>query len=162
LFYRLNVINVKLPALRERKEDVPLLANHFIKKYCAENHKEVCSIGPDALRILMEYDWPGNVRELENVIERAVVMMTGTDGITPDLFPKELLRNGAGSEPAVILPDNGISLKDRLIEYERELIVAALEKTDWNQKRAAKLLNLNPTTLNEKLKRLNISKSVVH
>jgi DNA-binding NtrC family response regulator len=153
LYYRLNVIVVKLPPLRERKEDVQLLAEHFMKKYCDENDKAPCSIDPAALKLLMDYDWPGNVRELENVMERAVVLTPGSV-ITAALFPKNI--TAAVPPAAVDFPDTGVPLKERVGSYERALIMAALEKTDWNQKKAAQLLSVNATTLSEKLKRLGI------
>lgn len=156
LFYRLNVISIKLPPLRERKEDILPLAEHFIKKYSAENQKNARGIDPGALKILMDYDWPGNVRELENVIEGAVVMAGDSAVITADLLPRELLKDASTQRLKITIPEAGFSLKDRLVELEREIIIAALEKTDGNQKKAASLLNLNPTTLNEKLKRLKI------
>ncbi len=153
LFYRLNVIVIKLPPLRERSEDIPLLAEHFIRKYCAENHKEPVPLDSAALKVLMDYHWPGNVRELENVIERAVVLSTGGP-LTGDLLPRNLFTRTP--EAAVEFPGNGVPLKDRVAHYEKALILAALEKTDWNQKKAAELLAVNATTLNEKLKRLKI------
>jgi DNA-binding NtrC family response regulator len=153
LYYRLNVIVIKLPPLHERAEDIPLLAEHFIKKYCDENDRGLCTLDHAAIRVLMDYSWPGNVRELENAMERAVVLCPG-DVITADLFPKNLttvLQTG---------PDgsfqNALPLKDRVANFEKGLIMAALEQTDWNQKKAAELLLLNPTTLSEKLKRLGI------
>ena len=153
LYYRLNVIVIKLPPLQERSEDVPLLADHFIKRYCEENEKEVCVLEPSALKVLMDYHWPGNVRELENVIERAVVLALG-NVITADLFPKNLSHFLPDSQ--VRIPVDGLPLKERVTNYERSLILAALDHTDWNQKRAAELLSVNATTLSEKLKRLKI------
>jgi len=153
LYYRLNVIVIKLPPLQERSEDVPLLADHFIKRYCEENEKEVCVLEPSALKVLMDYHWPGNVRELENVIERAVVLAPG-NVITADLFPKNLSHFLPDSQ--VRIPVDGLPLKERVTNYERSLILAALDHTDWNQKRAAELLSVNATTLSEKLKRLKI------
>jgi DNA-binding NtrC family response regulator len=153
LYYRLNVIVIKLPSLQERSEDIPLLADHFIRKYCGENERELCILEPSALRALMDYHWPGNVRELENVIERAVVLAPG-NVITADLFPKNLSQFLPDS-PAEI-PLDGLPLKERVANYERSLILAALDHTDWNQKRAAELLFVNATTLSEKLKRLKI------
>ncbi len=153
LYYRLNVIVVKLPPLRERSEDIPLLAEHFIKKYCEENQRDLCTLEPAAIKILMDYGWPGNVRELENVMERAVVLCPG-NAITVDLFPRNLTAvqpRGSGN----VLEDTR-PLKERVGHFEKALILAALEKTDWNQKRAAELLSVNPTTLSEKLKRLHI------
>ncbi|MBP1596297.1 MAG: two component, sigma54 specific, transcriptional regulator, Fis family [Acidobacteria bacterium] len=153
LYYRLNVIVIKLPPLRGRAEDIPLLADHFLKKYCDENGRDACVLDTAALRALMDYAWPGNVRELENAIERAVVLCPG-NLITADLLPRNI------TEPPV--PDQGgllgdnLPLKERVVNFERTLILAALEQTDWNQKRAADLLLVNPTTLSEKLKRLKI------
>ncbi len=156
LFYRLNVISIKLPSLRERKEDIPLLVEHFIKKYCVENNRSMCTIDSDSLRVLMDYDWPGNIRELENVIEGAVVMTGDSNTITQDILPRDLKTKISHTLPNTIIPEDGLPLKDKLVELERQIILAALEKTDWNQKKAAGLLHLNPTTLNEKLKRLKI------
>ncbi len=153
LYYRLNVIVIKLPSLRERSEDVPLLADHFVKRYCEENERELCILEPSALKVLMDYHWPGNVRELENVIERAVVLAPG-NVITSDLFPKNLSHFLPDSQ--VKIPLDGLPLKERVANYERSLILAALDHTDWNQKRAAELLFVNATTLSEKLKRLKI------
>jgi DNA-binding NtrC family response regulator len=157
LYYRLNVITVPLPPLRERKDDVPLLANHFIKQFCEAEERPLCSLDQEALKMLMEYDWPGNVRELENTIERAVVLVSDTGLIEQSLFPREILESSSVNLSRLTLGDNGSSLKDLVLEFERNLILAALKKTDWNQKRAAGLLGVNATTLNEKLKRLNIS-----
>ena len=153
LYYRLNVIALKLPRLGERTEDIPLLAEHFIKKYCEENEKETCSIEPQAMRALMEYNWPGNVRELENVIERAVVL-NQERVIGVDLFPREITKSNSAAGENISF--DGMSLKERVGNFERSLILAALEKTNWNQKKAAQLLSVNATTLSEKLKRLKI------
>jgi len=158
LYYRLNVIVVKLPALRERPEDIPPLAEHFIRKFSAENQREKPALDPAALKILMDYVWPGNVRELENVMERAVVLTSG-NVIGSDLFPKNLFQS-APPEAAVpgIVPDisEDMPLRDRVNTYEKEIIVAALKKTGGNQKKAAELLYVNATTLSEKLKRFGI------
>ena len=154
LYYRLNVIVVKLPALRERPEDIPPLAEHFIRKFSAENRREKLTLDPAALKILMDYAWPGNVRELENVMERAVVLAHG-ETIGADLFPKNLLEPAAPKLDAHDIPEN-MSLKDRVGVYEKEIILAALKKTGGNQKKAAELLDVNATTLSEKLKRFGI------
>ncbi len=156
LYYRLNVINITLPPLRERKDDIPLLADHFIQRYSRENRPDVCTLEQSALRILMEYDWPGNVRELENVIERSVVLAREDGRITEDLFPREILESTSVNLGKLNLDDGGSSLKDLVSEFEKGLIMTALKKTGWNQKRAAELLRVNPTTLNEKIKRLDI------
>lgn len=156
LYYRLNVIRIALPPLRRRREDVLLLAEHFMQRFCKENERPVCSLDQSVLKLLMEYDWPGNVRELENVMERAVVLAPDQAGITQDLLPREILDSTSVSLGKLNLLDNGATLKDLVLEYEKNLIMTALQKVDWNQKKAANLLRVNPTTLNEKLKRLNI------
>jgi two-component system response regulator PilR (NtrC family) len=143
LYYRLNVIRINLPSLRERIHDVPLLVGHFLEKYSEENDKNVRRVSTEVLERLMSYGWPGNVRELENVVERAVVMATG-----------ELLERATLPE-AVVLPD-GVRFYDAVARYERGLIEAALRKTGGVQKQAAEILGLKPTTLNEKIKRLGI------
>ena len=153
LYYRLNVIVVKIPPLRERPEDVPLLSEHFMRKYGEENQKEGHAIDPAAMKVLMDYDWPGNVRELENVIERAVVLSPG-NFISADLFPKNITVP-LPETPGRFAQDN-ISLKEKVGNFEKAIILAALEKTEWNQKKAAQLLSVNATTLSEKLKRLKI------
>jgi two-component system response regulator PilR (NtrC family) len=155
LFYRLHVISIQLPALRERRDDVPLLVQHFLEKYGVENERRNIEISPDALDLLMEYDWPGNVRELENVIERAVVLCTGAR-IGPELIPEHVRKNPAFQIPHVVMPADGISLKDVTIAYERQWIESALEAAGGVQKRAAELLRIKPTTLNEMIKRYDI------
>ena len=153
LFYRLNVIAIKMPPLRERSEDIPLLVDHFVRKFAEENGREPITLQAAALKTLLDYDWPGNVRELENVIERAVVLSSGKV-ISAEVFPKNLT---AGlPESTLRFPGDGLPLKERVANYEKALILAALEKTDWNQKKAAQLLAVNATTLSEKLKRLQI------
>jgi two-component system response regulator PilR (NtrC family) len=156
LFYRLHVITVQLPALRERKEDIPLLVAHFLKKYGEENQKPDLELTPDALDLLTECDWPGNVRELENAIERAVVLTTGTR-IDVDMIPEvRAARPSSFRAPQVALPPEGISLNDLTTDYEKRLIESALETAGGVQKRAAELLGIKPTTLNEKIKRYDI------
>jgi transcriptional regulator with PAS, ATPase and Fis domain len=153
LYYRLNVIVIKVPPLRERPEDIPLISEHFIRKYAEEGQRENLHLEPSALKILMDYEWPGNVRELENVIERAVVLSTG-NRISADLLPKNITI--PAPEASVRFAQDSTSLKERVGNYEKAIILAALEKTDWNQKKAAQLLSVNATTLSEKLKRLKI------
>jgi DNA-binding NtrC family response regulator len=159
LYYRLNVITIHLPALRERREDVPALAEHFIDRFSKENGRSRCVLDQRAMRLLMEYDWPGNVRELENVIERAVVLASADGVISPALFPHELLDSTSVSLGRLNTNDDDSSLKDLVRNYERGLIEKALEKTGYNQKKAADLLKINATTLNEKMKRLKIRPS---
>ncbi len=156
LYYRLNVIRISIPPLRDRKDDIPLLVDFFNRRFSGENRSSRCEIDQGVLRLLMEYGWPGNVRELENVIEQAVVLAPADGGITENLLPVEILESTAVSLGKLQLDDSGASLKDLVKEFEKGLILTALKKTDWNQKQAAGLLRVNPTTLNEKLKRLNI------
>ncbi len=154
LFYRLNVIKIELPPLRQRKEDIPLLVKHFIDLYNAENQKQVEGVSEDVMEILMDYDWPGNVRELENVIERAVVLCKSKI-ITRDLLPPFLM-----SGKKVIyeeLNNSSLNLKEKTAEFQKKLILTALEKSGGVQKKAAEMLGLKPTTLNEMIKRLKIN-----
>ncbi|MCK5795270.1 MAG: sigma-54-dependent Fis family transcriptional regulator [Anaerolineales bacterium] len=153
LFYRLNVISIELPPLRDRKEDIPMLTDHFIAFFCKQNGRKKYPLTQDALKVLIEWNWPGNVRELENAIERAVVLVPAGGPISPEYLPSELLQTG---RTTVNVDPDGSSLKDLVLEFEKNLILTALTKSDWNQKKAAGLLRVNPTTLNEKLKRLNI------
>ncbi len=155
LYYRLNVITIQLPPLRRRREDIALLVQHFLQKYSEENKRKVKEVTPDAMRILMDNSWPGNVRELENTIERAVVLCTG-DRITPELLPDYLRYPTRTDQPAMVVPQEGISLKDAVSNYERTMILQSLELANGVQKRAAELLQLKPSTLNEMMKRLGI------
>ena len=155
LFYRLHVIAIHLPPLRDRKSDIPLLVQHFLKKYAEENERPVLEVLPETLDLLMEHDWPGNVRELENVIERAVVLTPGRT-MGPDMIPEHVRRAPRTVVPQVALPPEGISLKDVTAAYERQWIESALEAAGGVQKRAAELLHIKPTTLNEMIKRYDI------
>jgi DNA-binding NtrC family response regulator len=155
LFYRLHVITVQLPALRERKDDIPLLVQHFLEKYGEENNKRTLELTPEALDLLMEYDWPGNVRELENVIERAVVLSTGPR-IDVDLVPDHVRSSRRFQMPQFVLPPEGISFRDVITDFEKRLIESTLEAAGGVQKRAAELLHIKPTTLNEMIKRHDI------
>src|SRR5579871_4811610 len=164
LYYRLNVINISLPALRERKEDIPLLADHFFTYYCRDNGKFLDSAGrsilrfqPDALQVLMEHSWPGNVRELENVVERAVVLAQ-EPSVPVDVLPDGLLqangirRNRGEGAP---LPQDA-SLFEIVNDFERRVIVERLEQCGWSQTEAAESLHVPLSTLNQKIKRLDI------
>jgi len=156
LYYRLNVIAIQLPPLRQRKEDIPALAQHFVDKYSQENAKAVEAVTPEALQILMDYDWPGNVRELENVIERGVVLSTGPY-IGPELVPDQVRTSpGFFHIPPVSVPPEGINLREVIAGFERRIIESTLEATGGVQKDAARLLGLKPTTLNEMIKRHGI------
>jgi DNA-binding NtrC family response regulator len=155
LYYRLNVITITLPPLRRKREDIPLLVAHFLEKYADENKRRVREVTPDAMRILMDHAWPGNVRELENTIERAVVLCTG-DRIGPELLPDSLRYPAQTEQPSMIVPADGLSLKDAVSRYERAMILQSLEMANGVQKKAAELLQLKPSTLNEMMKRLGI------
>jgi DNA-binding NtrC family response regulator len=153
LFYRLNVIALELPPLRSRREDIPLLANHFLRYYAEENGTGDRALAPEALRVLMDYDWPGNVRELENAMERGVVLSSDRT-ITADLLPAQLT---GGTYSATILdsrPD--ASLFDLMEEIERRIIADRLERCHWNQTEAAEFFKIPLSTLNQKIKRLNV------
>lgn len=154
LFYRLNVIKIELPPLRARKEDIPLLVKHFIEVYNAENNKQVEGVSEDVMEIFMDYDWPGNVRELENVLERAVVLCKSRI-ITRDSLPPFLLSGRKIFYEE--LNDGSLDLKEKTAEFQKKLILTALQKSGGVQKKAAQLLGLKPTTLNEMIKRLKIN-----
>jgi DNA-binding NtrC family response regulator len=153
LFYRLNVITVDLPPLRQRKNDIPLLAQHFAQKFAEENSKPPLHISTEAMRPLMDYDWPGNVRELENVIERAVVLANGPI-LSIDLLPDNMV--GRGAKLAMMEHQPNASLSDIMEDCERRIITDMLEKCGWNQTEAADQFRVPLSTLNQKIKRLNI------
>jgi DNA-binding NtrC family response regulator len=155
LYYRLNVITVQLPSLRERKEDIPLLVQHFLDKYSEESRKTGLVVMPEALDRLASYDWPGNVRELENVIERAVVLSRDRE-IGTDLIPEHVAAMPPVDLAPVVIPREGIRLEEVMLGQERRYIEAALEAAGGVQKKAAELLHVKPTTLNEKMKRYDI------
>ena len=155
LYYRLHVINIYLPPLRERKDDIPLLAQHFLEKYRDENNKPDIELAPEALDLLGDYDWPGNVRELENVMERAVVLSSG-NRIGADLIPDYVRSTPNFHIPRFVVPPEGISFKDVITDVEKRLIESTLEAAGGVQKRAAELLRIKPTTLNEMIKRHEI------
>ncbi len=153
LFYRLNVITIDLPPLRQRREDIPLLANFFLDRYSKENELALRRITTETLRALMAHAWPGNVRELENVIERAVVLST-EENIGPELLPDSIVGRSASFPALQHRPD--ASLFDIVEDGERRVIVDMLEKCNWNQTEAAERFHVPLSTLNQKIKRLNI------
>jgi two-component system response regulator PilR (NtrC family) len=155
LYYRLHVINIFLPPLRQRKDDIPLLAQHFLEKYGQENTKTGLELTSDALDVMMDYDWPGNVRELENVVERAVVLSPGAR-IGAELIPDHIRSAPSFHIPKFVVPPEGISFKDVITNVEKRLIESTLEAAGGVQKRAAELLKIKPTTLNEMIKRYEI------
>ncbi len=155
LYYRLNVINLQLPPLRDRKEDIPLLVQFFLEKYGVENAKGGLEITPDALDVLADYDWPGNIRELENTMERAVVL-ANTQRIDSDLIPDNIRTNRSFRLPQINVPPEGIPFREVVSDFEKNLIESTLEAAGGVQKRAAELLHIKPTTLNEMIKRYDI------
>src|SRR5215467_11476851 len=153
LFYRLNVITIDLPPLRQRREDIPLLVDHFLKKYSEENELPRRRMTTEALRPLVAYAWPGNVRELENVMERAVVLSSSPD-IGLELLPDHVV--GRGTQVPRFDSDPGASLFSIMEDCERRIIIDMLEKCGWNQTEAAERFHVPLSTLNQKIKRLNI------
>jgi DNA-binding NtrC family response regulator len=170
LYHRLNVISMKLPPLRDRREDVPLLVDHFLKRYCEENGRQPLRFTNAAMKLMMDYDWPGNVRELENVVERSVVLATGnqldTDLLPESLRSKETIHGvrfqlseffqpvtGDPNSPAA---DQRLSLFQMVEEVERRIVMDMLERTGWNQTEAAERFQIPLSTLNQKIKRLGI------
>jgi sigma-54 specific flagellar transcriptional regulator A len=153
LYYRLYVIPMMLPALRDRKSDIPYLISHFLEHSNRKNDRDVSEITDEALDMMMSYSWPGNVRELKNMVERLVVLK-GTGKIRARDLPLELKSTPKFEPPATIeISDEGICLNSAVTEFEKALILQSLEKTKWVKNKAAKLLHLNRTTLVEKIKR---------
>ena len=156
LYYRLNVINIQLPPLRDRKEDIPMLAEFFIRKYCEENEKPRFGLSSDALRALMDYHWPGNIRELENVIERGVVL-SQAEIIDRALLPESVLSPSArfAGLSSFSFPKES-SLFDIMDSIERRVITEMLERCGWSQTEAADNFHIPLSTLNQKIKRYGI------
>jgi DNA-binding NtrC family response regulator len=152
LYYRLNVISLKLPPLSHRREDIPLLADYFLKKYARENGRPTLKLSPETLHCLLDYKWPGNVRELENVIERAVVLSTA-NVIAPELLPENLR---SGRDFASASARSGRTLFEIVDEFERRIILDMLEQTHGRQTEAAERFQVPLSTLNQKIKRLGI------
>jgi len=148
LYYRLNVIEVMIPPLRERREDVPVLARHFIDRCCRENNKKVAGISDEAMEALVNYPWPGNIRELRNVIERAVVLSGGGEIGTAELPEKVRSHDSLRTTR---------TLKDRLDYYEETIIRETLQTNDWNKEETARQLGVDLATLYRKIKKLGIA-----
>ena len=153
LFYRLNVISIDLPPLRSRREDIPLLVNRFLEHFSRENDLEPRKLTADAMRALVDYDWPGNVRELENIVERGVVL-SSTPIIGSGLLPGHI--TGRTFQDALLEHNPNASLFDILEDIERRIIIEKLERCNWNQTDAAEQFRIPLSTLNQKIKRLNI------
>jgi two-component system, NtrC family, response regulator PilR len=151
LYYRLNVIQVALPTLRDRREDIPLLVHHFVAKYTRDSSAPLVS--QDAMRHLMAHDWPGNVRQLENAVERAIALLGGRSTIEVTDLPPDIQTTPLSLVPSLDLPDAGVDLPTLVAQIERDLIGRALSRTGGNKAAAAGLLNLKRTTLVEKMKR---------
>ncbi len=158
LFYRLNVIQIKLPPLRDRREDIQILANHFLKKYSQELSKNIVKISPEALQILLNYGYPGNVRELQNIIERAVALESGEDltahNLSSYLSEQPLLKKGAMD---IEIPNEGIDLEKMVEDLERTLLLKALDKTKGIKKRAAELLHINFRSMRYRLEKYGLN-----
>ncbi len=159
LFYRLNVIPIKMPSLKERREDIPLLISHFLDRFVSADRSNEISFAPLTMDLLMGYDWPGNVRELENVIERMVILRGGNE-ILPEDLPAKIFRSNPLAtqhyKTLFELPDLGVDLKQILSDIEDSLILQAMNRTRGNKNQASKLLTLNRTTLIEKMKKKNL------
>jgi len=158
LFYRLYVIPIMLPTLKERKGDIPYLVTYFLEEFSQKKEEVPTKVSDEAMKILVNYSWPGNVRELRNLIERLVVLNEG-DAIFPEDLPEKLrTEGGQQTRPKVPVDSEGISFNTAVSEFEKALIIGALEKTNWVKNKAAKLLKIKRTTLVEKIKRYNLGK----
>ncbi len=164
LFYRLNVVPIQVPPLRERRSDIPLLCEHFLERFAQQKGLELKTLSPEVAEALTRYDWPGNVRELENLLERMVVLaedeVIGSDSLPPKLLDPaagELTNGGLEELPEVELPPQGLNLKAAVDQMERKLILKALQRSGGNKTQAAALLGLNRTTLVEKMKKMGLT-----
>jgi two-component system response regulator PilR (NtrC family) len=161
LFYRLNVIQIKLPPLRERREDIPILTNHFLKKYSEELNKNILKIVPEALQILLNYEYPGNVRELQNIIERAVALESSQEltahNLSSYLSEQPFLKKGPID---IEIPNEGIDLEKMVEDLERTLLVKALDKTKGIKKKAAELLHINFRSMRYRLEKYGLNHGV--
>ena len=154
LYYRLNVVTIETPPLRERKEDILPLAMHFLRKFSQELKKKVDGVHADAQKMLARYNWPGNIRELENAIERAALLAEGQQITSEDLRLGDTAQSPGGKEPASVvrIPPSGVALE----QIERQALIEALRMANWVQKDAAELLSISPRVMNYKIKTLNI------
>ena len=154
LYYRLNVIPVVIPPLRERADDIPLLMDHFLSHFNKTKKRDIKGFSPAAMDILISYPWPGNIRELENLVERLIILK-GNGTICPDDLPEKFISHTLNNEGAlhITLPETGVNLKDVVEEFENNLILQAMQKAQGVKNKAAQLLSLNRTTLVEKLKK---------
>jgi DNA-binding NtrC family response regulator len=157
LYYRLNVIPIRVPPLKQRRDDIPLLINHFTRKYCEDQRLTLKRVSHDAIKNLMAYDWPGNVRQLENSVEMAVALSGDRDLLDMEDFPV-VARTSADNVPfhSIDIPDDGIHFNTMISELEKRLILQSLQVARGNKKRAASLLHLKRTTFVEKLRRMGM------
>jgi len=159
LYYRLNVIPIKVPPLKQRISDIPLLIDYFIKKFQKGKIKKITGFSPEAMDCVLEYDWPGNVRELENMIKRLIILCDNQAVIFDDL-PEHIQRNSRSIQQfEEDILEEGLTLDEAVKDYEKRLILEALEKSNWIKTKAAKILNINRTTLVEKIKKQNLAKA---
>ena len=158
LFYRLYVIPIMLPTLKERRADIPYLVSYFLEEFSKKKSAEPAKVSDEAMKILVNYSWPGNVRELRNLIERLVVLHEGEQIVPEDLPEKIRIEGGRQPKRKLEAEDRGISFNTAVSEFEKALIISALEKTNWVKNKAAELLRIKRTTLVEKIKRYNLGK----
>jgi sigma-54 specific flagellar transcriptional regulator A len=158
LFYRLFVIPIMLPTLKERKSDIPYLVSYFLEHFSQKNKSPNIEVSDEAMKIIVNYSWPGNVRELRNMVERLVVLHEGEKILADDLPEKIRMASEQATERKLDTHGDGISFNTAVSEFEKALIVSALEKTNWVKNKAAKLLRIKRTTLVEKIKRYNLEK----
>jgi DNA-binding NtrC family response regulator len=159
LYYRLNVIPMKVPPLKQRRSDIPLLIDHFLKKFQKGAEKKITGFSPEVMDAMLKYEWPGNVRELENVIKRLTILCDD-EVVTVNDLPEHIPHKGRAVRVVdEDLFEKGVTLHDAVEDYEKRLILNALERSDWVKTKAAKLLNINRTTLVEKIKKQNLSES---
>jgi transcriptional regulator with GAF, ATPase, and Fis domain len=159
LFYRLYVIPIMLPTLKERQVDIPYLVSYFLEEFHRKREELPTKISAKAMKIMVNYSWPGNVRELRNLIERLVVLNEGEEILAEDLPKKLRIESGQQARPKLEVDSQGISFNTAVNEFEKALILSALEKTNWVKNKAAQLLRIKRTTLVEKVKRYNLEKN---
>jgi two-component system response regulator PilR (NtrC family) len=155
LYYRINVVPITVPPLREREGDIPLLVEHFVRLYCTSNQKPAKQVHPDAMEILEQYSWPGNVRELENVVQRMVLMSDGL-GITAHHLPQQLLVSSAASQEAILIPEEGVDFDAEMERIQIAYLNAALRRTNGKKSAAANLLRLDSQRMKYLCRKLNL------
>jgi transcriptional regulator with PAS, ATPase and Fis domain len=155
LYYRINVVPIVVPPLRERGSDIPLLAEHFLRLYCAANQKPVKQLQPEVMEILEQYSWPGNVRELENVAQRLVLMSDGP-AITAHHLPQQLLVSSVASQEAILIPEDGVDFDAEMDRIQVAYLKAALRRTDGKKSAAASLLRIDPQRMKYLCRKLSL------